>query len=360
MKTFVRLAVPLVAITAVCQGSLALAEDAYWASSSDQPAASFISDQKAPAAKQPVAGSCCEQTSCFADPACGGEGDPRFALVGQFGFDAFKGISDSPGVSNFGAVTGFNSGWLLGESNFGLQLGMTYGVYDWDGRTAPTVGGLPTTVSEAKSQQQTFLTMGFFRKSDEDHPLSFGLVYDYMFNEQWGVYGTHPTLGQWRGQVEWAFSEKNGVGVWGCVRDRYADSTVDVTGGVPLTVTTRSVSQANMFWHHKFDYPAQTWLWVGAPQTDRLNGDESLYAWTFGGAFQAPITERLAWYGNFEYAHPSASAGSVASNESAWNVGTGILWYFGGGAHSHQLNGERATPYMPVANNSMFLVDQNP
>lgn len=360
MKTSVRFAVAL-AITALCQGGLALAEDPYyWVSGGDQ-TATPVADQKAPAAKPGEA--YCEQPC--GDPCCNfdGCGDPRGGVIGQFGFDSFKGISDSPGVSNFGAVTGFNAGWLLpgewGDRGLGLQLGMTYGLYDFDGRTAPTVGGLGTNVSEAHSQQQTFVTLGFFRKSDEDHPLSFGLAYDYMFNDQWGVYGTDPTLGQWRGQAEWAFGDKNGLGVWGAVRDRKATSTV-LAGTTPFTVTDRSVSQVNMFWHHKFDYPAQSWLWVGAPQNDRLNGDHSLYAWTFGGALQAPITDKLAWYGNFEYAHPSASGGSTASNESAWNVGTGVVWYFGGGAHSHQLNGDRWMPYLPVANNSSFLVDQTP
>ena len=37
----------------------------------------------------------------------------------------------------------------------------------------------------------------------------------------------------------------------------------------------------------------------------------------------------------------------------------GILWYFGGRA-SHPINGACWLPYMPVANNSTFLVDQNP
>ncbi len=59
-----------------------------------------------------------------------------------------------------------------------------------------------------------------------------------------------------------------------------------------------------------------------------------------------------------EYAHPSAAAGGFAARDSAWNVGVGVMWYFGGGAHSHQLNGEKWMPYMPVANNSTFLVDQ--
>ena len=113
-----------------------------------------------------------------------------------------------------------------------------------------------------------------------------------------------------------------------------------------------------MFWHHKFDYPAETWLWFGVPQNDRLNGANSLYDWIIGAALQCPITDNLACFGNMEYAHPSGSAGEFAARDCAWNVSVGVLWYFGGGAHSHQLNGEKWMPYMPVANNSTFLVDQ--
>ncbi len=224
MKTFVQLAVALVAITVVCQGSLALAEDYYWVSGGDQ-AAAPAADAKAPAAK-PAAGTCCNQSSCCNQPSCCESScgacecccEPRAGVVGLFGFDSFKGLSDGGRQSNFGAVSGFNSALLLpgeaGDRGLGLQLGASYGVYDWDGRTVN---------NSAEMQQQTFVTVGFFRKGDEDHPLSFGVVYDWMLNDNWGVYATNPTLGQWRGQAEWALSDQNSVGMWGCLRDLERD-----------------------------------------------------------------------------------------------------------------------------------------
>ena len=45
---------------------------------------------------------------------------------------------------------------------------------------------------------------------------------------------------------------------------------------------------------------------------------------------------------------------SRAATTSAW----ASLWYFGGHAVSHSINGACWLPYMPVANNSTFLVDQ--
>ena len=36
----------------------------------------------------------------------------------------------------------------------------------------------------------------------------------------------------------------------------------------------------------------------------------------------------------------------------------GIAWYFGGHARSCSLNGKASVPYMPIANNTNFLVEQ--
>ena len=56
--------------------------------------------------------------------------------------------------------------------------------------------------------------------------------------------------------------------------------------------------------------------------------------------------------------HPSATAGLAAQTEEGWNIGAGVVWYFGGNARSRAINGHCGLPYMPVANNSTFLVDQ--
>jgi hypothetical protein len=282
----------------------------------------------------------------------GCEDGPAVGIVGIFGFDAFKGISDSVLQSNFGPVLGVNTAaplFGLAEYGFGWQTGITYGVYDFDGR----IEDAPTT-NTRESQQQIFVTTGFYRKAGADQRLSFGVVYDWMFNTEWGSFGTSPNLGQWRGQVEYALSNSNGVGFYGCLRDLRALEEV-----VRVPVDTRPISQVNMFWHHKFDEGADSWLWVGIPERDRLSGDGSLGDWIVGANIQVPLSEKLALYGNAQYMHPSQSAGEVASVESTWNVGAGVMWYLGGHARSQSLNGKCWTPYLPVANNSTFLVDQH-
>jgi hypothetical protein len=281
---------------------------------------------------------------------------PGAGIVAFAGLDSFKGISDGSFQSNFGALAGLNASMpVLGLRDYGLgwQLGMSYGVYDFDGRAS-------TAVDRSRNQQQVFVTTGFFRKADEDQRISFGIVYDWMFNDQWGVFGGTPTLGQWRGQIEYALSGRNAVGLWGCQRDLGAQQTFGAVA--PLVVQTRVISQVNLFWHHKFDAGADSYLWIGIPDHGRINQQEggSLGDWMIGANVQVPLSDRLALYANGSYFRPSTAAGPTASIESGYDVSMGVAWYYGGHALSHSINGKCWLPYMPVANNSTFLVEQYP
>jgi hypothetical protein len=358
MKTFIRHAVALLAITAVCQAGLALAED-YYAGSNGNQSMSLTGDQKVAPAPQTACAQCGQVNCCcgcdrgntcdaLAGIACE-EGCDDYAVVGFAGFDSFKGISDGALNSNFGVVTGANMGAPLlglGDRGIGWQVGISYGIYDLDGRS---------TFDNAKSQTQTFVTTGLFRKAHDDQRVSFGLVYDWMYNQEWGVIANSPTLGQWRGQIEYALSGCNAVGVWGCQRDLGS-----VQAANNFVVTDKAITQANLFWHHKFESAADSWLWIGIPERGRINLTEggSLYDWTIGANVQVPLSDRFALYGNASYSHPSAAAGAIASAEQGYDVGMGIVWYFGRNAVSHSINGKCWTPYMPMANNSNFLVDQ--
>jgi hypothetical protein len=365
MKAFVRHAVMLLAATATCQAGIAMAEEFRWASGGNQPA-TLVGEEKAAAPAQSPCGSCgpascyedsCGGTSC--DSGCGSccelgcDDCPAVGIVGFVGFDSFKGISDLDGSSNYGAVTGINGAAplpILTDYGLDWQAGISYGVYDFDGRV--------TLLDAGRSQQQMFVTTGLFHKAKCDRRLSYGLVYDWMYNENWGLFGNSPTLGQWRGQVEYALSGCNAVGVYGSVRDLGARESL-VLGQTRGVIENRAISQVNLFWHHKFCTGADSWLWVGLPERSRLDGDGSLGDCIVGANVQAPLGERLALYANGQYMHPSAAASAGASVEAGWDVGMGIVWYFGGNAISHAINGGCNTPYLPVANNSTFLVDQD-
>jgi hypothetical protein len=365
MKTFVRHAVTLLAITVACQAGLALAEDYYWVSGGDQTTVAPAGQEKVVGQGQSGCSACCPDQSCGGcDSCCGNvgcESDPAFSVIGSFGLDSFKGVADFDLPSNFGAVTALNTGVVIpGLEDYGIgwQTGISYGVYDFDGRLADDD-------NPAHSQQQTFVTIGFYRKAKCDQRLSFGVVYDWMFNTDWGVVGNDPTLGQWRGQIEYALSERNGVGLWGAQRN--LGSVQQPFADDEFTVTNRAISQLNVFWHHKFVCTcADSWLWTGIVDHGRIDrtqgsGGGSLGDWTVGASLQVPLSERLALYANGSYMHPSVSASELGAVESGYNVSMGVAWYFGGHARNSccGLNGKASVPYMPLANNSNFLVEQS-
>lgn len=357
MKSFVRHAAALVALAVVCQSGFVLADDYYWVDGGNR-TAKLIGNEKV--ADQGQACTPCDPVGCnekvfesyCGDPCTrlGCDCCPCRGIVGFAGFDSFRGVSDDL-FSNYGAVAGVNaSTGLFGLADYGIgwQLGMSYGAYDWKGSSFAK----PRT-----TQQQVFVTTGFFRKAAGNQRLSFGVVYDWMINDNWGRYGVNPTMGQWRGQIEWAFSGSNAVGIYGCRRGRYSVQTYS-NGQASFDVRNQAVDQVNLFWHHKFASGADSRVWVGVPENSRLYEQGSLGDFIIGANLQMPVTDRLALYGNAQYMNPSASASVVATAEEGWNIGAGIVWYFGGHARSKKINGKCWLPYMPVANNSTFLVDQ--
>jgi hypothetical protein len=275
------------------------------------------------------------------------------------GIDSWRGIGDrglgsSNLTNNNGGSSGFNYGTRLGGfsdmTGIGLQVGGSYGLYDWDGRPA-NAGTLTTT----QVQQQVFFTTGLFKKANDESNWSYGVVHDWMFNQAWGAAAINPTLGQWRGQVAYATSAVNEFGVWATLRDK-GDTNLD-SNHVPIY--TRSINQANLFWHHKWEMGADSWFWVGVPQDSRLDHSlgGSLGDFLVGGSVIAPLNDYLSLYGNMQYMHPSARPGSVADGESSWYVAFGLQYYIGGTARTSTVGGNCWLPLLPVANNGNFLVD---
>jgi hypothetical protein len=283
---------------------------------------------------------------------------PTVSIAAGFGIDSFHGVSDAT-TNNFGAVTGLNAGMPLpGARDYGIgwQLGMSYGVYDWDGRT---------TANFASTQQQTFVTTGFFHKAQQGQRLCYGVVYDWMFNDNWGDYAYAPTLGQWRGQIEYAVSNRNAFGVYGTMRDKTVSDTMQVEY-LTYNRYAASINQVDLFWHHKFDMGADSRLWVGLPDRDRYasydidaNRSGTLLDWIIGAQVEVPLSENLALIAGGQYGHPTSSASAVASLEQYYDINVGVVWYIGGHAQKASINGDCWQPYMPVANNSTFLVKQS-
>ena len=295
----------------------------------------------------------CECEEC--DAGCGILGEfedcPQTEWMAFSGFDAWRGVADGSFINNSGMHTGLNAGGPLpgwDDSGLAWQLGGSFGVYDWNGRESSFFDEL------SRAQRQLMFTAGVFRRANADTPWSWGVVTDQMVNDNFGVFSTEPYLVQLRYQVAYATSSWNEIGFWGTTPLNRSQQLL--LGVIPIE--TRGVGQANLFWHHKFDFAADSWLYFGLPTTDRVSGDGTLGNFLFGGTITAPLSDRLAVYGGFTYLNPTAPA-VIASEEDSFNVTIGIAWYPGSNAVSRTVAGRQWLPYLPVANNGSFLVDQN-
>ncbi len=289
---------------------------------------------------------------------------PSIGGYGYSGVDSFRGITNGSYTGNNGVVTGFNLGGKLIENyGIGWQVGGSYGVYNFEGRTSPGSQLSSDTV-------QGFITVGLFRRADADHRFSWGVVHDWMYSNNFGTFGNSPTLAQFRGQAAWALSAWNQVGAWATIEDRYVTRA---TGALGTPVAYQAIDQGNVFWDHQYGaFGATSRFSVGVPLNNRLQQSASgfpvggfgntLGSWIVSTNWNAPITTKLSLYANAMYMKPSAhegsnTAGAFAATQEFWNVSMGLAFSPGGNLRSKTIAGRSWMPYLPVANNSNFLVD---
>lgn len=275
---------------------------------------------------------------------------PAHSFVGFLGYDSWHGHPDGAWGNN-GIHMGFNYGTRLGRfsdwTRIGAQIGGSVGVYNWSGSNYRMSNNEQATT-------QGFVTYGLFRRACVDSPWSFAVAHDLMINHNYSVMGEDMTLGQVRAEVGYAVDDQNEFGIWGA---RHVQSdTRNVAGFGP--VTWRPINQFNPYWHHKWgEYGADTWVWVGVPEQDRLTGGGSLGDYIVGLFADCPLGERVSLYAMVNYMHPSAAPGPAASAEEAWNFYTGLSFDLRRNAMTRMLQGQTWTPLLPVANNGLLLVD---
>jgi hypothetical protein len=252
--------------------------------------------------------------------------------------DSWKGVGDAGSNNSFGIRSGFNTGFALGNSNLRGQIGGSLGFYDFRGRALG--------VNPAELETQMFLTAGVYKRSDIEFgdAWSYGAVWDVMNDNNYGVVGDALTLSQIRGQIGYALDEANEIGVWGAFRASDETATVAGLGAVNL----RTVNQANLFWHHNWAFGGDTNVYVGVA--------DGLSAGTFGLNGNAPLSDTVSLFGNFNYYGPSAGANPAGSMEEFWNVSFGIAWFPGAKASNRTVSGWRGLPLLDVANNGTFQI----
>jgi hypothetical protein len=253
-------------------------------------------------------------------------------------------LPDGSWPGSVGGFASLNLAIAIPKDKYGIggQIGGSYGLYDWDDRGSNTTGNTKAL------QQQAFLTVGLFRRTPDCSGLNAGLVYDVMFNKQFGVFALNPIVGQLRGQVGYLIKGGNEIGVWATVDTQTAHKEAEA-----LSIKFRAICQANLFWTHYFKNTAQATIWAGTPYRRGLLYTEGRPGrYLIGANFRAPLTRSWSVVGHGMYmgAHPGTPE-QKAQNYAA-NVCFGLNYSFGGCEAG-------ARPYLALADNSNFIVDTN-
>ncbi len=291
----------------------------------------------------------------FSDGYCEycGPPSPMFGEI-NISYDDFRGIPEGTWNGNTGGLIGANFGMTLFDL-IGLQVGGSYGVYDWYGRGS-VVPGIAGSV-----QQQGFVTAGLFHKAsccdgDDEifccNGIQAAAVVDWMFNKNFGVFALDPSFGQVRYQLSYIINGSQEFGVWGAADIHTAHKSV---AGIP--VSFRAISQVSLFWRSIFENRSELMLWGGVPYRKSLivpGKREGQFV--VGANFRAPFTDCLSLEAHGAYMGPVGNSSIRHFVNYDANVCIGITYSF-------PLRGNnccnQARPYLPIANNSNFFVDTN-
>lgn len=252
-------------------------------------------------------------------------------------YDHFRGMPDGSWNGNNGAVASVNIGAPIYQCIAG-QIGGSYGLYNWDGRQSQVFCN-PTI-----PLQQGFITAGIVSNYGA---FRLGVVYDRMFTDNYGIYSVNPSLDQVRFHGGYKFSCEE-VGVWGT-----AHITTIHKSALGLPLKFRAIDQMNLFWTHQFRNCAKTTVWAGIPYRCSVMFPSQL-AGTFiaGVAIRAPLTKCLYFDGHGSYMGARSSGVVRARNYNA-NICLGITYLFGNSYCGRDYS------FLPVANNTNFMVDTN-
>lgn len=253
--------------------------------------------------------------------------------------DNFRSIPDGSWQGNSGALAAVNFKAPL-PSSFSVQLGGSYGLYDWYGKDSiPSQSGL---------QQQGFITVAASRETEESSGFNAGIAYDWMLNNNFSVFCVNPFFDQIRAQIGYLLDGGNEIGAWASygITTSYKESQQ-----IPLQF--RGISQVNLFWCHYFKSHGYTMLWAGTPYRRGLmytSGRPGTF--TVGAQFSVPLTDYLSVQGTASYMGARKVSGISPSSNYSADVLIGITYSFG----KRRI---KQSPYMTPANNSIFMSDSN-
>lgn len=268
--------------------------------------------------------------------------DIPFAASAGLAYDYFRSVPEGDFDGNIGGLWDVNIGMrapYLDCYNVGLQLGGSYGVYDWSGRTS-NVTGNPREV-----QQQGFLTAALTIENPMDTGIQGAIAFDWMINKNFGVFALPCGLSQFRFQGGYLW-DCNEFGVLGTVNTHTCHRHV-----IDVPVSFRAISQVSLYWQSYFENCARTMIWVGLPYNKSLRYSHGRSGkFVIGANFDVPLTNNIYIVGHAMYmrGHSAESPGQTLNN--AANICIGLNYRFGSSC-------EATVPYLSIGNNSNFIVD---
>ncbi len=252
------------------------------------------------------------------------------------GVEGSKQPQDFGGNANFGGRFHVNAGGALwSEHGIGWQLGTAIN------STANAVQVFEL-LGENSGRIQSFTTMGLNKRCENG--LVFGFVYDFLYQESYDDF----LLGQWRGRASYRLNSTDEVGATIHLSGKSQQGRFNTT-----SVTLDPISQASVYWRHRWEAGAETTMWFGIAEghgeSNAVTGmappkDE---VFVFGADLHVPLNDRLALYGETNLMMP-ADTGTV-------DAFLGLQFYPWGGARQARANAY--APLLPVGGSTSFSVD---
>jgi hypothetical protein len=270
-------------------------------------------------------------------PATAAQPSNMFENLSLFiGLDGSKQPQDLGINANMGARFGLNWGFQLSQSDkLGAQVGIATNLSDAAVHVLDQIEG-------TSRRAQVYVTAGIFQRTARR--INWGLAYDMLFQD----YFDTVRLGQWRGQVGYAFNDRHEMGAWVTKGVEGADAMM-----ISTPVRLDPISQLNGYSTHTWPSNARTTVWVGfaAGHTNMVwllpPDTESGRILTYGAELHMPLSDRFAVTGAANFLTPTAS-GTV-------DAYLGVVFY--PGKQGMQRAPATFSPLQSVGNSPMFPVN---
>ena len=269
-------------------------------------------------------------------PGWGPEAVPGFwvdhlSILG--GVHGFKNQSNRGEGGSFGFHTGFNYGTpaknILLPPSVGLQIGFQANFSDFEGTSfTPT------------DREQFFLTTGAFRRGD--YGLQGGIVFDYL----WDNWYYNVSVGQLRGELSVAMSERNTWGFW-FASSVSSDTTGSQLNDASLVEAWETTDIYAIFYRSRL-------LAAGTGEGRLFGGFTGEGDGLVGAETKLPLHNGWALETDFTYLIPKEDLNRF--EREAWNVAINLVWYPGSLACGSCFRYHR--PLFDVANNGSMILQR--